>query len=73
MNATKTMLKAIVLTQLMQSVQDQGRAPTEDEIVAVEGFNIALQAAETGGLLDRNIDEVYTDLLAAIESIPEAA
>lgn len=73
MNATKTMLKAIVLTQLMQSVQDQGRAPTQQEVEDVEGFNAELNAAELGGLMDQNIDQVYKGLLEAIDSLPEAA
>lgn len=71
MNATKVMLKAIVLTQLMQSVQSQGRAPTQQEIQDVEGFNSELNSAEVCGLLDRNIDAVYKEMLEVIDGIPE--
>jgi formate dehydrogenase maturation protein FdhE len=62
------MLKAIVLTALMKSVEQQQRAPTQAEIEAVERFNAELESAEAGSLLDRDVDEVFEELLAAIET-----
>jgi hypothetical protein len=72
MNVTKIMLKAIVLTALMKSVEQQQRAPTQAEIEAVEAFNEEIEAAAVGGLLDKDVDEVFEELLAAIETLEEA-
>jgi hypothetical protein len=72
MNATKVMLKAIVLTALMQTVQSKGRAPTDEERRVVDGFNEELLAyEETQEALDKDVDEVYLDLLEAIDCIVE--
>lgn len=73
MTTNQLMLKAIVLTQLMQAVQEQGRAPTAQEVEAVQGFNNELEKLPTiaQAELDRGIDTVYLDLLAAIDTILE--
>jgi hypothetical protein len=68
MNATKIMLKAIVLTALMKTVEQKRREPTQAEINAVTDFNQEIDAAAAGGLLDRDVDEVFEELLAAIET-----
>ncbi|MDN8037430.1 hypothetical protein [Burkholderia vietnamiensis] len=70
MKNTKLMLKAIVLTQLMQSVATQRRVPTEAEAAAVNAFNVELDAADPG-LADPRIDDAYPALLAAIDSLEE--
>lgn len=72
MNATKVMLKAVVLTALMQAVQQQRREPTREERIVVDSFNEELMVLEaTGAVLDRPLDEVYLDLLAAIDTLEE--
>jgi hypothetical protein len=71
MNATKTMLKGLVLTALMQAIQAEGRKPNEAEIKAVNDFNQELDTALDGGLLDRSVTEVFPELLAALETLEE--
>jgi hypothetical protein len=71
MNTTKIMLKAIVLTALMKTVEEKRRAPTEAEVAAVTAFNEEITDAAAGGLLDKDIDDVLPELLAAIESLED--
>lgn len=71
MNATKTMLKAVILTQLMQSVETQGRKPKAEEIAAVEAVNAELASAGEALIIGQTIDEAFLTLLAAVDSIPE--
>lgn len=67
MSATKVMLKAVVLTSLMLCLEESRQAPTQEMIDAVKALDGELDAyAEE---LDRPIDEVWQDLLAAVDSI----
>ncbi|MGC3025874.1 hypothetical protein ACPUER_12090 [Burkholderia sp. DN3021] len=68
MKNTKLMLKAIVLTQLMQSVHEQRRDATQAEAETVHAFNAELDAAGPE-LADLRIDEAFPDLLAAIDRL----
>jgi hypothetical protein len=74
MNTTKTLLKAIVLTALMQSLKEQGIEPTPEMTDAVHGFNDDIEALEADGVaeLDKPITEVWEPLLAALDTISGA-
>jgi hypothetical protein len=73
MTPNQLMLKATVLTALMQTVQAKGRAPTAQEREAVEQFNNFLEQLpeHAQAELDLDIDAVFPDLLAAIDCIVE--
>lgn len=72
MNVNKIMLKSVVLTALMQSLQSQGKDFTESQRTAVLAFNDELVALEASGnaVLDQPIDEVFETLLAAVDTLP---
>lgn len=71
MNATKTMLKAIVATQLMQSIHDQRRGLTEAEIALISKINDEIAEAEASGILDQNIDAVFPQLIDTLDTLEE--
>jgi hypothetical protein len=68
MNSTKVMLKGIILTQLMQSLQSQGLGPTQEMCSAFEAFNEELEAVGTE-TLDQPIENVWQHLLNAVECL----
>jgi hypothetical protein len=73
MNTNQLMLKAIVLTHLMQAADAQYRDLTNLEREAIDDFNRHLEMLPEHALkdLDRDIDAVFPDLLAAIDCIVE--
>lgn len=73
MDTNKIMLKAIVLTALMQSLAEQGKHPNSEQAAVIEAFNEELDAAEAASpaAMDRPIDEVYLDLMDAVDTLEE--
>ena len=69
MNVTKVMLKAVVLTALMDCLLKSDSKPTQEMIEAVHGLNNELDAYAAE--LDAPIDSVWQTLLAAVDTIPE--
>jgi hypothetical protein len=75
MNVNKTLLKAVVMTALMESLQSQGKQPTEAHRAVVLEFNDELAALEAAGIaaLDQPIDDVFESLLATLDTLEEAS
>jgi len=71
MNATKIMLKALVATQMMQSLVEKKRGPTEAEVALLLKIDAEIAAAEGADLLDQDIDEVFPDLIEAIDTLED--
>lgn len=74
MNTTKVMLKAIVLTQLMEAIAESGEVPTKTMLLAVVDLNASLDALKASGdlTMDQPITKVWEQLLAAVETLGEA-
>jgi hypothetical protein len=74
MNSKKVLIKAVILTALMQSVEAQRRQLTETELVFINKLNDELDELGASGepILAQGIDETFADLLAVVDTIPEA-